>query len=325
MEPHLKRIIPSIYTSDGQFSQAENRQYILDYNEAMSRAMLLQEQGADEIIIMDVTTIAEKRRNLNRFLKDLSRNLRIPFTFGGGVHSIQDVTDILKQGVRKVYVNSAAVRDPSLINKITSEFGKDSLMVAIDTKQTFGQWKVFLNGGKSRTEIDLLNWIEISQLRGASEILVSTIARNSTEPEDIIDIISKVKSVCKVPLLVSVGARTDEDFIQTFKYTDADGIVSGHFFLSPEHTIVGLKHHLREAGIAVSETGSMTESLNEEVFIDRPEAEVEENVIETSESVLIEQKKSPASIFGNMLSGFIKRKEKSSSDSVPPPEDEEII
>jgi cyclase len=309
-----KRIIPSIYTSDGQFSQTESRQFVLDYNDAMARAFLLQEQGADEIILIDVTTIAEKRRNLNRFLKDLSKNLSIPFTFGGGIHSVNDVADILKLGVKKVYVNSAAVRDPSLINRITSDYGNESLMVAIDAKQTFGTWKVFLNGGKSRTEIDLLNWIEISQVRGASEILVSTISRNSTESQDIIDILSKVRAICDVPLLASVGARNDEDFINTFQQTGVDGIVSGHFFMTAQHTIVGLKNSLRNAGIQVSE------NLN----IPQVELEEEPENEEINEEIREEEPRTSAKK-GGFLSNLLNRKEKEKPSPSEPLEDEEII
>ncbi|MEZ5173954.1 MAG: HisA/HisF-related TIM barrel protein [Bacteroidia bacterium] len=319
METQVKRIIPSIYTSDGQFSQTESRQYILDYNEAMSRAIALQDQGADELIIMDVTTIAEKRRNLGRFLKDLANNLNIPFTFGGGVHSVQDVTDILKMGVRKVYVNSAAVRDPSLINRITSEYGTESLMVAIDTKQTFGKWKVFLNGGKSRTEIDLLNWIEMSQVRGASEILVSTISRHSTEPADILEILKKVRENCHVPLLVSVGARTEDDFSQTLQYTGADGIVSGHFFLSPDHNIHQLKQALRADGILVSESRPPEEVISTVEMPDN-EIEAEGNQDEDELSLMRETPSEKKSIFSSLL----KRKDKEKT-APPPAEDEEEL
>jgi imidazole glycerol phosphate synthase subunit HisF len=216
--------------------------------------------------------------------------------------------------VKKVYVNSAAVRDPSLINRVTSDYGNEALMLAIDAKQTFGTWKVFLNGGKSRTEIDLLNWIEISQVRGASEILVSTISRNTTESQDITDILKKVRAVCKVPLLASIGARNDDDFINTFKLTDVDGIVSGHFFMTPEHTIHGLKMSLREAGISVPGNEEFRKEVvhaeveNDEEVNDDPEEEEEPK-----------RSESKVSFFSNLL----KRKSKETPTTTP--EDEEII
>ncbi|MEX1188863.1 MAG: HisA/HisF-related TIM barrel protein [Bacteroidia bacterium] len=244
-----KRIIPSLYTSDGQFAQTETRQHVLDYNEAMSRAIKFEAQGAEELIIMDVTTIAEKRRNLTRFLKDAVKTLKIPITFGGGIHSFSDVEDMLKLGITKIYVNSAAVRNPALINKITSTYGSGAMMVGVDTRKAFNAWKVYLNGGKSRTEIDLLNWIEMIQVRGAGEILVSTIARTPGDKDSVEDILRTVKSISKIPLLASVGAKTEEDFLETFQNTNVDGIVSGHFFLEEAHTFSSLKNSLKNSGI----------------------------------------------------------------------------
>lgn len=253
MKEDKKRIIPSIYTSDGQFAQTETRQHVLDYNEAMQKALHFEEQGAHELIIMDVTTISEKRRNLTKFLKDAVKTLKIPFTFGGGIHSVKDVESMLNIGVKKVYVNSAAVRNPALINKITQTYGPDSLLVAIDTRQTFGSWKVYLNGGKSRTEIDFLNWIEMIKVRGASEILVSTLARTAGDKDAVEAVLSQVRSIIDFPLLASVGARSSQDFIETFNNTGVDGIVSGHFFLDESHTIPQLINDLEESGIPVAE------------------------------------------------------------------------
>ncbi len=262
MESQVKRIIPSIYTSDGQFAQTETRQHVLDYNEAMEKAKAFQAQGAEELIIMDVTTISEKRRNLSRFLKDAVNTLKIPITFGGGIHSVTDVEDMLKLGIQKIYVNSAAVRNPALINKITSKYGSNSLLVAVDTRQTFGAWKVYLNGGKSRTEIDLLNWIEMIQLRGAGEILVSTIARSEGDKEAVEQILKQIRNNTRVPLLVSIGARKEEDFIEAFKVTNVDGIVSGHFFLEEGHSIQSLKDSLLREGIETRSTSISSEPEN---------------------------------------------------------------
>lgn len=246
-----KRIIPSIYTSDGQFAQTENREYVLDYNEAMQRAIAYEADGADELIIMDVTTITERRRNLPKFLKDVSKTLKIPIVFGGGIHSEQDVEEMLKLGLKKIYVNSAAVRNPALINKITNKYGGEALLVAIDTRKTFGSWKVYLNGGKSRTEIDLLNWVEMIQVRGAGEILVSTIARTTVNHEEVIEVLSEIRATSQIPLLASVGVRTIEEFSEFFLRTNVDGIVSGNYFMQEGSSITALKRGLMNQGIDV--------------------------------------------------------------------------
>jgi cyclase len=257
-----KRIIPSIYTSDGQFALTESS-HILSYTEALQLAIKYEEEGADELVIMDVTTITERRRNLPRFLKDLSKSINIPFVFGGGVHTIRDVEDMLKTGVQRIYVNSAAVRNPELINKITKTYGSNSLLVAIDTRLTFGHWKIYLNGGKSRTEIDLMNWIEMCQMRGAGELLVSTVARGYTEHSIINNVLKGITSISKVPVLASVGVQKKEDFAELFTETGIAGIVSAHFFLKEEETVKDLKSFLR--GEHIFTQGETTSSSETEI------------------------------------------------------------
>ena len=243
-----RRIIPSIYTSDGQFALTDTSN-ILSYAEAMEQLLRFEADGADEIILMDVTTSSERRRNLPKFLKDVSKTLKIPIVFGGGIHSISDVEEILKLGIDKVYVNSAAIRNPELINKTTKTYGNNSLLVAIDTRLSFGKWKIFLNGGKSRTEIDLLNWVEMSQMRGAGEILVSTVARGYNDHDVINGILKEITSISTIPVLASVGVQSKEDFAELFTETGIQGVVSAHFFLKNEENISGVKQFLKTQGI----------------------------------------------------------------------------
>jgi cyclase len=215
----------------------------------MEQLLRFEADGADEIILMDVTTSTERRRNLPKFLKDVSKTLKIPIVFGGGIHSIEDVEEMLKLGIQKVYVNSAAVRNPELINKTTKAHGSNSLLVAIDTRLSFGNWKIFLNGGKSRTEIDLLNWVEMCQLRGAGELLISTVARGYSDHGVINGILKEITSISRVPVIASVGVQSKEDFAELFSETGIQGVVSAHFFLNEEENISGVKHYLREKGI----------------------------------------------------------------------------
>lgn len=222
-----KRIIPSIYTADGQATTADTR-HVRDYNQAMTTALQYEAEGADEIIFMDVTSISEKRRNLPKFLKDLRKNLKIPFVFGGGVHTVRDVEELLKYGAIRVYVNSAAVRNPELVNKISTLYGKGTLLVAVDTRMTFGSWKVYLNGGKSRTEIDLLNWMSMIENRGGSEVLVSAITRG--DHEQIFDVFKQISQVTSLPILASAGFNQPEEYKRLFEESKIQGVVSAHFF-----------------------------------------------------------------------------------------------
>jgi cyclase len=223
----IRKIVPSIYTADGQATTADTR-HVKDYNQAMEQALIYEAQGADEIILMDVTSISERRRNLPRFLKDLNKKLTVPFVFGGGVHTVKDVEELLKYGAPRVYVNSAAVRNPELINKVSSTYGKQALLVAVDTRHTFGTWKVYLSGGKSRTEIDLINWMAMIENRGGSEVLISAITRG--DHELVFDVFSKVTASTSLPVLASAGFTEDADYLRLVNETGVNGIVSAHLF-----------------------------------------------------------------------------------------------
>jgi len=239
-------IIPSIYTSDGQTTGTDSR-HVRDYTQALELALDYEAQGADEIIFMDVTSIGERRRNLNRFLRDVSKSLKIPFIFGGGVHSTSDVEDLLKAGAQRIYVNSAAVRNPELINKISSAHGEKAILVAVDTRRTFGAWKVYLNGGKARTEIDLLNWVKMIELRGAGEILLSTITKG--EADFVTDIVNEVCATTTIPILVSAGVKSKEDFFNLFNTTPVAGIVSANFFHKNGESVRRVKDFLEKESI----------------------------------------------------------------------------
>jgi cyclase len=221
------RIIPTLYVADGQVTTADSR-HVKDYTQGLAQAIAHQQDGADEVIVMDVTSISERRRNLPRFIKDLGSNLNIPFVFGGGVNTVKDVAELIKWGAQRVYVNSAAVRNPELIHKVTEEFGADSLLVAVDTRLTFGSWKVYLGGGKSRTEIDLMNWIKVIELRGAREVLVSAISRG--DKEIVFSIFEQIRAHTSLPLLASTGFTETSDYIRLHADTKVDGLVSAHFF-----------------------------------------------------------------------------------------------
>jgi cyclase len=231
MESRRLKLIPSIYVADGQVTTADSR-HVRDYNQAMSFALECQQMGADELIIMDVTAISDKRRNLPRFLKDLSKTLNIPYTFGGGINTVADVDELMRWGAQRVYVNSAAVRNPELIYKVTSEYGKNALMVAVDSRLTFGTWKVYLSGGKSRTEIDLINWLNVIQLRGANQVLVSAISKGNNEA--IFEVFSKITEATSMPVLASASFTKADDFARLVNECNVKGLVSAHFLQSEE-------------------------------------------------------------------------------------------
>ena len=215
-----------------------------NYGTALQKAIHYQEQGADEVVFMDVTPFNERRRNLPRFLRDASERLKIPFVIGGGVHTIQNVEEMLKAGAKRIYVNSAAVKNPELISKISLKYGAESLLVAIDTKKSFEKWKVYLNGGKSRTEIDLLNWVKMSEVRGAGELLISVITKGQQEHEAAFELLSEITSSTHLPILASIGISSVEDFGKLFSIPGIDGIVTGYFLKKDAASIQEIKSQL---------------------------------------------------------------------------------
>lgn len=241
VKPH--RLIASIYISEGSTS-LPSRAHVDDYGTALKKAIQYQDLGIDELIFMDVTPFNERRRNLPKLLKDASQSLSIPYVFGGGVHTVGDVEEMLKAGAPRIYVNSAAVRNPELINKISKKHGKDTLLVAIDTKKTFGKWKVYLNGGKSRTEIDLVNWVKMSEVRGAGELLISTVLRTSSTREEGYEILKEITRVTSLPILASIGFQDMEELNQTISIPGIMGIVSGHFFNHPNLSFKEIKDNI---------------------------------------------------------------------------------
>jgi len=237
-----KRIIPSIYMADGQNHLGDST-IVQDYSKALRQALQFEAEGATEIIFMDITTQTERRRNLPKFLKEVANTLKIPFVFGGGVHTISDVKEFLKAGATRIYVNSAAVRNPDLISKVTTEFGKESILVAIDSRLSFGLWKVYLNGGKSRTEIDLLNWAKMVEIRGAGEILISLASKNDNNNKGAIEILNQIKGNTHLSVLAAIGARTQEEFRELFESTNVNGVVSSTYFGKEEHAFRELLHY----------------------------------------------------------------------------------
>ena len=237
-----KRIIPSIYVAEGQNHMGDTS-LVQDYAKAFGLALQFEADGAREVIVMDITTQTERRRGLPKFLKELTAALKIPLIFGGGVHTVDDVKDFLKVGATRVYVNSAAVRNPELISRATKECGKDSILVAIDARLTFGSWKVYLNGGKARTEMDLLNWVKMVEVRGAGEILISLATKNDSNNQGAIDILNQITNTTHLSVLGAIGTQTKEEFKEIFELTSISGIVSSSYFIKELHAYRELLHY----------------------------------------------------------------------------------
>jgi len=226
------QIIPAIYTYDSKSSQTSSIN-ILEYDQAFNLALSYQNEGADCIYILDVSVNHERKRGLLKFLKHLSQHINLPIIVGGGVHNVKDVEDILAAGASKVTVNSAAVKNPELINAVIKSCGTESLIIGIDTKRSFGEWKVYLNGAKSRTEIDFFKWVKMCKLKGAGELVITLVPRKHDNFDEYpVEILQEATNQLEVPVYVTIGNIRLDALEGITKLDGIKGIISGTYFLN---------------------------------------------------------------------------------------------
>ncbi len=207
--------------------------------------------GADELVLLDITATLEGRKTLIELVEKLSLEINIPFTIGGGISSVQDVEALLKAGADKVSINSAAVRRPELVREIAQQFGNQCVVVAIDTKQIDGEDYVFINGGKIKTELKTLDWVKTVADLGAGEILLTSMDFDGTKNGFDIRMLQNVSEVCHLPIIASGGAGKMEDFTEVFTKTKVTGALAASIFHFNEIRISDLKDNLKQNKISI--------------------------------------------------------------------------
>jgi cyclase len=207
--------------------------------------------GADELVFLDITATNEKRKTLSELVSRIARNINIPFTVGGGISSVDDVSVLLNCGADKISVNTAAVRNPQLINDLALNFGSQCVVLAVDTKFVDGEWLVYLNGGRIPTEIRTKDWVKEAVDRGAGEILLTSMNNDGTKDGFAIDITKAVSESVNVPVIASGGAGTMEHFTEVFKEGKADAALAASIFHYGEIGIAELKAYLKKNGIEI--------------------------------------------------------------------------
>jgi len=247
-----KRIIPCLDIKDGRIVKGVNFVNIRDAGDPVKMALYYSEQGADELVFLDITATVEKRKTLAQLVKEIARHINIPFTVGGGISSVEDAYSLLRNGADKVSVNSAAFRNPSLITSLASEFGNQCVVLAIDTrKEEDGNWYVYLNGGRIKTDIFAMNWAKEGVSRGAGEILLTSMNNDGTKDGFAEDITSEFCKRLSVPVIASGGAGTMEHFLEVFEKTGVDAALAASVFHFGEIKIPELKKYLNEQHIKV--------------------------------------------------------------------------
>jgi cyclase len=247
-----KRIIPCLDIKNGRTVKGINFENIRDAGDPVELAMHYSQQGADELVFLDITATVEKRKTLVELVKKIAANINIPFTVGGGISSVENAFELLQNGADKISVNTAAFRNPGLINSMANEFGSQCVVLAIDTKkESDGKWYVYLNGGRLKTETLAYDWgIQAIDL-GAGEILLTSMNNDGTKNGFAEDITSAFSKTFSVPIIASGGAGTMQDFADVFLNTNADAALAASFFHFGEIKITELKRFLSLQNIRV--------------------------------------------------------------------------
>ncbi len=247
-----KRIIPCLDIRDGRTVKGINFENIRDAGDPVELGALYAEEGADELVFLDITATNEKRKTLSELVNRIAHKINIPFTVGGGISSVEDVRVLLNNGADKISVNTAAFRDPALVEKLANEFGSQCVVLAIDTKQEDdGEWYVYLNGGRLKTDIRCFDWAKKAVSLGAGEILLTSMNHDGTKKGFAIDITRKLAEALPVPVIASGGGGTMDHFTDIFEHGKADAALAASIFHFKEIAIPELKKFLRKKHIPV--------------------------------------------------------------------------
>lgn len=246
-----KRIIPCLDIKNGRTVKGVNFLNLRDAGDPVELARLYSEVGADELVFLDISATEERRKTLAQLVLKVAQAIDIPFTVGGGISSAEDVSLLLNNGADKVSINSAAVKNPQLINELAAKFGSQCIVVAIDAKQLDGQWKVHLVGGKVPTQLNLLEWAKEVEDRGAGEILFTSMDHDGTKNGFANQALLELSNSLKIPIIASGGAGSPQHFADTFVHGKADAALAASVFHFKEIDLRQLKNELNAQGIPV--------------------------------------------------------------------------
>jgi cyclase len=246
-----KRIIPCLDVKDGKTVKGINFENLRDAGDPVELGALYAQQGADELVFLDISATLEKRKTMVELVRKVASKINIPFTVGGGISSVEDVSALLNAGADKISINSSAVKDPTLIDRLALEFGSQCVVVAIDTRLYNGASRVHTHGGTKPTDLDTFDWAYEVEQRGAGEILLTSMDHDGTKNGFANDTTSQISVRANIPVIASGGAGKMEHFIDVFKNGKADAALAASIFHFKEIAIPELKRYLNKNGIAV--------------------------------------------------------------------------
>ncbi len=246
-----KRIIPCLDVKDGKTVKGVNFVNFRDAGDPVELGARYSEEGADELVFLDITASHEGRKTFTELVTRVAANINIPFTVGGGIHELSDVDRLLSAGADKISINSAAIRNPQLIENIAKNFGNQVCVVAIDAQLENGEWICYLNGGRISTGKNLFTWAKEAENLGAGEILFTSMSHDGVKQGYPNDALSILADTLKIPVIASGGAGKMEDFKEAFTIGKADAALAASVFHFGEIKIKELKAYLKNAGISI--------------------------------------------------------------------------
>jgi imidazole glycerol-phosphate synthase subunit HisF len=247
-----KRIIPCLDIKDGRTVKGTNFVDLRDAGDPVELGALYAQQGADELVFLDITATVEKRKTLAALVRRIAKHVNIPFTVGGGISSIADVNVLLENGADKISVNTAAFKHPDLIHDLANQFGSQCVVLAIDVKkEENNEWYVYLNGGRTKTDTVCFDWAKHAVMLGAGEILLTSMNHDGTKQGFALDITKQLADNLPVPVIASGGGGTMEHFKDVFQQAGADAALAASIFHFKEIGIPELKEYLSKQKIVV--------------------------------------------------------------------------
>ena len=253
-----KRIIPCLDVKDGRVVKGVNFVNLRDAGDPVEQASIYSNEGADELVFLDITASLENRKTILEVVKNTAEAVFIPFTVGGGIRTLEDIALLLKTGADKVSINTTAIKNPGLITQGSEEFGSQCIVVAIDAKSSAQtnssgatKWEVYSHGGTRPTGIDAVEWARRVEAKGAGEILLTSMDRDGTKDGYDLELTKAITSVTNIPVIASGGAGTLEHLYEAFSVSNADAALAASIFHYGEYSIHEAKEYLSQKGIAI--------------------------------------------------------------------------
>lgn len=246
-----KRIIPCLDIRDGRTVKGVEFVNLRDAGDAVELARQYALQGADELVFLDITATVENRSTLLHLVEKVAAEINIPFTVGGGVNSVGDVSALIKAGADKVSINSSAVKNPALLREMADEFGSQCVVLAIDARREAEGWKVYVHGGRTPTPLLAADWAREAEQLGAGEILLTSMNNDGAKTGFALDITQQIASSVQIPVIASGGAGKVEHFAEVFEQTEAGAALAAGIFHFGEVSIPEVKVYLKSKNIPV--------------------------------------------------------------------------